>query len=92
VTGLATLISDVVISEAVGSAKPGPLIFRTALEAASRHGGRGPAWMVGDHPVADIAGAKGCGLLTGWVSHHRAWTMGTPADIATPRSVDLRGD
>ena len=64
-TGLASLVTDAVISEAVGSKKPDHLIFRTALEAAGRHGGHGPAWMVGDHPVADIAGAKNCGLLTG---------------------------
>ena len=90
-TGLAALIADAVISEAVGSRKPDPLIFRTALEAAGRHGGRGPAWMIGDHPMADIAGAKNCGLLTGWVSHHRAWTTGEPATIAGPRTVDLLG-
>lgn len=88
-TGLTALIADAVISEAVGSKKPDPLIFRTALEAAGRCGGRGAAWMIGDHPVADIAGAKHCGLLTGWVSHHRAWTTGAPADIAAPRTVDL---
>ena len=88
---LAGLITDVVISEAVGSRKPDPTIFRTALDAAGRHGGRGPAWMIGDHPVADIAGAKNCGLRTGWVSHHRAWTTGAPADIDGPRTVDLLG-
>ncbi|WP_255362205.1 HAD family hydrolase [Blastococcus aurantiacus] len=88
-TGLGSLVTDAVISEAVGSRKPDPLIFRAALEAARRHGGRGPAWMVGDHPVADIAGARDCGLLTGWVSHHRGWTGGTPADVESPRTVDL---
>ena len=88
-TGLTALIADAVISEAVGSRKPDPRIFRTALEAARRHGGRGPAWMIGDHPWADIAGAKHCGLLTGWVSHHRTWTTGEPADIADPLTVDL---
>ncbi|MDT0275256.1 HAD family hydrolase [Blastococcus goldschmidtiae] len=88
-TGLAALITDSVISEAVGSKKPDPRIFRTALEAAGRHGGRGPAWMIGDHPMADIAGARNCGLLTGWVSHHRAWSTGAPADIACPRTVDV---
>ena len=90
-TGLAALIADAVISEAVGSKKPDPLIFRTALDAAGRHGGRGPAWMIGDHPVADIAGAKHCGLHTGWVSHGRAWTTGAPPDIADPLTVDLLG-
>lgn len=88
-TGLASLITEAVVSEAVGSKKPDPLIFRTALEVAGRHGGRGPAWMVGDHPVADIAGAQACGLLTGWVSHGRAWSAGTPADLVSPSTSDL---
>jgi FMN phosphatase YigB (HAD superfamily) len=90
-TGLSSFVSEAVISDAVGSKKPDPLIFRTALDVAARHGGRGPAWMVGDHPVADIAGAKECGLLTGWVSHDRAWSTGAPADIAFPRTVDVLG-
>jgi len=90
-TGLTELIDDAVISEAVGSKKPDPLIFGAALEAAGRSGGRGPAWMIGDHPVADIAGAKNRGLLTGWVSHDRAWTTGEPADIAGPATVDVLG-
>ncbi len=88
-SGLTSLITEAVISEAVGSKKPDPLIFRTALRTAAHHGGGGPTWMVGDHPVADIAGARNCGLLTAWVSHHRAWTSGTPADICAPRTVDL---
>jgi putative hydrolase of the HAD superfamily len=82
-------MTEAVNSEAVGSKKPDSLIFRTALQAAARHGGGGPAWMVGDSPVADIAGAKNCGLLTGRVSHQRAWTPGTPADIADSRTVGL---
>ena len=73
------------------SAEPGDLDFGVALETAVRHGGHGPAWMIGDHPVADIAGAEHCGLLTGWVSHHRVWTAGEPADIAHPLTVDLLG-
>lgn len=88
-TGLTSMITEAVSSEAVGSKKPDSLIFRTALDTAARHGGGGPAWMVGDHPVADIAGARHCGLLTGWVSHHRAWPAGTPADIEGPRTVDV---
>ena len=88
-TGLASLVAEAVVSEDVGCTKPDPLIFRTALEVAGRHGGRGPAWMVGDHPVADIAGAQACGLSTGWVSHHRAWSGGTPADLVSPRTADL---
>lgn len=88
-TGLTLVISEAVISEAVGSKKPDSLIFRTALEAAAHHGADGPAWMVGDHPVADIAGAQRCGLFTGWVSHQRAWTGGTPADLVEPSTVDL---
>lgn len=36
--------------------------------------------MVGDHPAADIAGARAVGLKTGWVSRGKEW----PADMTAP--------
>lgn len=89
ITGLDDVVHDIVISEAAGVKKPDPAIFQVALAAATAHGGRGPAWMVGDHPVADIAGARASGLQTGWVSHHRSWASGEAPDIAASSTVEV---
>jgi FMN phosphatase YigB (HAD superfamily) len=52
-------VHAVVTSAAVGVEKPHPLIFRTALDAA---GTPTHAWMIGDNPVADVAGAAKLGI------------------------------
>lgn len=91
-TGLLDLVDDVVISEAVGVKKPAARIFAVALDRARRIGGAEPTWMVGDHPVADIAGARDCGYQTGWVSHGTSWSDGWSPTIAAPstaRVLDL---
>lgn len=89
ITGLDDVVHDIVISEAAGVKKPDPAIFQVALAAAAAHGGREPAWMVGDHPVADIAGAQTSGLQTGWVSHNRLWTSGEAPDIVASSTVEV---
>jgi len=59
-TGVAGYFEHVVYSQAVGTAKPDPRIFREALR---RFGVEpGDAWHVGDNVVADIEGALGVGL------------------------------
>ena len=59
--GRGVRVVDVVDSEQVGSAKPDPGIFRTAL----RRAGTGPAWAVhvGDTLRADVAGALAAGIV-----------------------------
>lgn len=62
--GLAPLMDVVLISEREGVRKPEAAIFERALtrlgvDAAS-------AWFVGDHPDADIRGAKEAGLTAIW--------------------------
>lgn len=75
--GLDALVDGVVISEAVGAKKPATEIF----EAARQHSpDASPVWMVGDHPRADIEGARGMGFATGWVSHRRTW----PSELQLP--------
>lgn len=69
-SGLDRHISTVVISEAIGAAKPDARFFAHAVQAL----GSAPAatLMVGDHPRNDIAGAKAAGLRTCWLRrpHH----------------------
>ena len=88
-TGLLALVDDVVISEAVGSKKPDQRIFETAIGRALSIGGAGCTWMVGDHPIADIAGARDCGLHTGWVSHGTAWSADWSPTITACTSVEV---
>ncbi|MFC7622164.1 HAD family hydrolase [Microlunatus sp. GCM10028923] len=69
-TGLADLVDDVIISEAVGCKKPDPRIFAIAMD---RSPDRSEPWMIGDHPDADVRGAARVGLRTGWVDRGRSW-------------------
>lgn len=71
--GLDHLVSGWVVSEAVGVRKPDPRIFRLAAERVGLElvGG----WMVGDHPVADIAGGQAAGLATCWLRRGRTWAQ-----------------
>lgn len=73
-TGLRELVADLVVSESVQVKKPDRRIFEIAIGRAINAGGTGPTWMIGDHPVFDIWGARNCGIATGWVSHGAEWT------------------
>jgi putative hydrolase of the HAD superfamily len=57
--GLGDLIDHVVTSARAGYEKPHPEIFRTALRDAGEPARR---WMVGDNPMADVAGAERVGI------------------------------
>lgn len=83
------LVDEVVISEAVGFKKPDRRTFEAAAHQVSSIGGTEPVWMVGDHPVADIAGARNCGFSTGWVSHGVEWMAGWSPTVSadTPAAV-----
>ncbi|MET9085671.1 HAD-IA family hydrolase [Streptomyces sp. NPDC004237] len=70
-TGLDRLVQGWVISEAVGHKKPEPEIFQAAADAV---GVPFPgAWVIGDSPHADIAGANTLGLQSVWVTDGRTW-------------------
>jgi putative hydrolase of the HAD superfamily len=62
--GIASLFDTILISGSEGVEKPDPRIFARALERC----GVLPveSMFVGDHPEADIAGAKSAGLLPVW--------------------------
>jgi putative hydrolase of the HAD superfamily len=72
-TGLDQLVHGWAVSEEVGYKKPEPEIFRAA--AAGVEGSLVGAWMIGDSPHADIAGANTLGLRSVWVSGGRPWTQ-----------------
>lgn len=57
--GLDRLVKRCISSAVVGYEKPHPEVFRIALAAA---GDPADVWMVGDNPVADVAGAEALGL------------------------------
>jgi FMN phosphatase YigB (HAD superfamily) len=89
-TGLAGLVDSWTISEEVDCAKPDPKIFSLA---ASRCGiditadWTSDAWMVGDHPPADIAGATVAGIRSVWLAHGRAWTEADYAPTLSATSL-----
>jgi putative hydrolase of the HAD superfamily len=71
-TGLDQYVAEWVVSEEAGVRKPDGRIFELAADRA-RMGLRG-AWMIGDNPEADIAGAAGMGLPSVWLHRGRRWT------------------
>ncbi|MFD7816139.1 HAD family hydrolase [Streptomyces sp. NPDC059785] len=72
-TGLDRIVDGWVISEAVGHKKPGPEIFHAAADAVGTP--LPGAWVIGDSPQADIAGANALGLRSVWVSNGKPWTQ-----------------
>ncbi|KOU76198.1 hydrolase [Streptomyces sp. MMG1533] len=71
--GLDRLVQGWVVSEGVGHKKPDPEIFHAAVEAVGVP--LSGAWVIGDSPHADIAGANALGLRSVWVSDGRPWTQ-----------------
>jgi len=73
--GLRPLIDGVCISQQFGVEKPDARIFHEAIRRCC--GTQTPAdagWMVGDSAAFDIAGGRGVGLRTVWLSRGRTWT------------------
>jgi len=64
-----------VISEGVGVKKPDARIFRVAAELTGL--ALEGAWMVGDHPTADVFGAQNVGAATCWIRRGRVWSETT---------------
>jgi putative hydrolase of the HAD superfamily len=62
--GIASVFDTILISEVEGVQKPDPRIFARALERCGLRASE--SIFVGDHPDADIAGAKAAGLLPVW--------------------------
>lgn len=75
--GLEPYFDVILISDAVGVAKPDPRIFQIALDRLGVTANE--AMYVGDHPDFDIAGARGAGLSAAW-KRVPYWTM-TDEDV-----------
>ncbi|NXY94473.1 HAD family hydrolase [Streptomyces sp. BR123] len=69
--GLTDAVDAIAISEEIGSRKPDPAAFHTAL-ALCGSDRPAEAWMVGDNPEGDIGGAQQAGLRTIWL-RGRPW-------------------
>jgi len=87
--GLEPYFDDVIISDAVGVAKPDAKIFRLALDRL----GVAPAeaMYVGDHPQIDIAGARGAGLSAAW-KRVPYWSLETQDALVIERLSELLDD
>ncbi len=70
-TGLDRYLADWVISEEAGCRKPNPRIFGIAAERARMR--LTGAWVIGDAPEADIAGAESIGASSVWLHRGRTW-------------------
>jgi putative hydrolase of the HAD superfamily len=63
----------ILVSEDAGIKKPNPRIFEIALERLQLE--PSDVWMVGDHPVNDVLGARGAGLTGVWLKNaNHVWT------------------
>jgi len=76
--GLEHEFEQILISGEIGLRKPDPAIFRIAMENLAVSASN--AVMVGDHPEADIGGARSCGLHTIWLAGSHPW----PTQLSTP--------
>jgi putative hydrolase of the HAD superfamily len=63
--GFKDFFDPILVSEHVGVKKPDPRIFEIALERLQLEAS--DVWMVGDHPVNDVLGARGAGLIGVWL-------------------------
>jgi putative hydrolase of the HAD superfamily len=71
-TGLDTLVDAWIISGDIGLQKPDPRTFAAAADAVG-HPLDG-AWMIGDSPHHDIAGAHLSALRSIWITTTTPWT------------------
>jgi len=69
--GLDCVVDGIAVSREVGFAKPDPRLFAAAAKrcGASLEG----AWVVGDRPETDIAGAVAIGARSVWISRRLLW-------------------
>ena len=70
-TGLDALVDAWIISGDLGLQKPDPQVFTAAAEAVGQP--LTGAWMIGDSPQHDIAGAHASALRCVWVSASTPW-------------------
>ena len=78
----------ILASEEVGIKKPDPRIFEMALERLQFEAPQ--VWMVGDHPVNDVLGARGAGLTGVWFKNaNHIWPDDFERGLEIKASPDL---
>jgi len=89
--GLRGIVDAVCVSATVGLRKPDPLIFGLAAHACGV--ALDGAWMIGDSPTHDIAGAVASGIRSAWITRGRPWveTEYQPTLIADSVSKAVEG-
>lgn len=85
--GLRPYFASLVVSGALGWAKPDPRPFRQALDELGVEPGR--ALFVGDDRVNDIRGAKALGFRTAWLAPGRTGEPEPAADYRLERLGDV---
>ena len=86
--GLDTHVDRVFTSALIGYEKPNPEIFRHALSAYEHPR---ETWMVGDNPIADVAGAEAAGLRAVLVRSASADPPGQAVGLRQASEIILAG-
>ncbi|WP_432926567.1 HAD family hydrolase [Microbispora sp. CA-135349] len=84
-TGLDEVVHAWAVSGAEGVRKPDRGLFEIAASRAGASLDAG-GWMIGDHPVRDVAGGRAIGLATIWIDQG-AWAGQEPASDHTVADV-----
>lgn len=82
--GLGELVDVVLSSAAIGYEKPHPTAFALALQACDDPD---RVWMVGDNPIADIAGATAIGIPAILVRTQAQDCLDPPIDLFAAASI-----
>lgn len=69
--GLDRLVDACCVSRVVGYAKPDPRLFAAVAQGSG--GSLDRAWVVGDRPSTDIAGALAIGARSVWIQRGKEW-------------------
>ena len=85
--GLAPHFDVFVASAAVGIGKPDPRIFEVAIDRLGSSAAS--AWLVGDNPARDVAGARAAGIRSVWLDRRRDAPAAVAADVTIGSLADL---
>jgi putative hydrolase of the HAD superfamily len=88
---LREFLDVILVSEDVGIKKPDPRIFQIALEHWELEASQ--VWMVGDHPVNDVLGARDAGFIGVWLKNaNHVWPDGVERGLeidGLPELIEL---
>jgi putative hydrolase of the HAD superfamily len=84
--GLAPHFDVFVASSAVGIGKPDPRIFEVAIKRLGS--AADAAWMVGDNPARDVAGARAAGIRSVWLDRRGT----APAEVTANATIGSLSD